>query len=163
MSIFSKFFRGRSPASVRVLSGARRRTQPSHKPNQSFLLESCSCPIKIILGAVAVSPKEWRQITTPAPNPVFLAEWRGLFIASVSVLLGPLGTHGRAFLNRFKKMNQIENEFLSLREAAKFLSLRPIRVLELCRVGELDFLKGKDGKPLRISKSSILTGRRTTV
>lgn len=54
----------------------------------------------------------------------------------------------------------LNKEFYSPREAAKFLGLRPIRVLELCHVGELDFLKGKDGKPLRISKTSILARAR---
>jgi hypothetical protein len=40
-------------------------------------------------------------------------------------------------------MNQIENEFLSLREAAKFLGFRPIVVKAMCESGKLDFIESE--------------------
>jgi hypothetical protein len=52
-------------------------------------------------------------------------------------------------------MNQIENEFLSLREAAKFLGFRPIVVKAMCESGKLDFIESATGIR-RISKTSIL-------
>ena len=52
-------------------------------------------------------------------------------------------------------MNQIENEFLSLREAAKFLGFRPIAVKAMCDAGKLDFIESATGIR-RISKTSIL-------
>ena len=49
----------------------------------------------------------------------------------------------------------LNKEFYSIREAAKFLSIRPKIVEALCLAGELEFIKDKNGKPIRIARASI--------
>ncbi len=49
----------------------------------------------------------------------------------------------------------LNKEFFSIREAAKFLSLQPKIVESLCLAGELEFIKDKNGKPIRIARASI--------